>query len=199
MGEGLLRAGPTWTPDTHTATLAAPACAQVSLGLLIPEQSLRTVPFSTVRPHPCFQPTILDHCSIAGCPSSLEGPATDSERPLPWQDPWQVPIRHPPCSSLSGLQPQEPQSLGFSKPQGVSLGHHLSSLKVSPFPELHPGAMSLLSITSGTSSSGLQAPQGSPSLPLRPYSSEAQGAPSSEPPPTPLRLRAPPAAPYPLL
>lgn len=53
------------------------------LGLLIPEQSLRTVPFSTVRPHPCFQPTILDHCSIAGCPSSLEGPATDSERPLP--------------------------------------------------------------------------------------------------------------------
>lgn len=111
---GLLRAGPTWTPDTHTATLAAPACAQVSLRLLIPEQSLRAVPFSTVHPHPHFQPTILDLCNIAGGPSSLEGPATDSKRPLPWQEALRaVPIRHPPCSSLGGLQPQEPPSLSF--------------------------------------------------------------------------------------
>ena len=78
----------------------------------------RTAPLRStllyIHPHPHFQPAILDLCNITGGPSSLEGPATDSERPLPCQEALRaVPIRHPPCCSLGGLQPQEPRSLSF--------------------------------------------------------------------------------------
>lgn len=91
----------------------------------------------------------------------------------------------PPSLLLPGWAPAPgapvPQLLSL---RGSDWGHHLSSLKASPFPGLPLRAMSLLSITpSGTLNSGLQAPQGTPPLPLRPCSSEAQGAPCRPPSP----------------
>ena len=170
-GRSCLRSGFPWATDSRTVPPYSPLLYSSPSPLL-----------------PAHHPRPLQHCWVSLQP----GGTSHRLRKAP-------PLAGPVADAHSSPSLFLPQSLGFSKPQGVSLGHHLSSLKVSPFPELHPGAMSLLSITSGTSSSGLQAPQGSPSLPLRPYSSEAQGAPSSAPLPTPLRLRAPPAAPHLLL
>lgn len=155
VGEGLLRAGPTWTL-THTATLVS------LLPVLRFPQAIdsRTVPphstFSTARPSPPLPAyLILDHWR---CPS----PA--------WRDQPQA-LRGPPLagahSSPSLFLPQWAPApgapvLGFSKPQGSPLGPPSQLPEVlSLFLELHLRAMNLLSITSsGTLSSGLQAPQG---------------------------------------
>lgn len=182
----LLRAGPPWTPDTHTATLATPAC--LCSGFPQATDSRTVPPCSTLLysspspPLPAHHLRPLQHCWGSLQPG---GTSHRLQKAPPLAGGPQGGAHSPPSLLLPGWAPAPgapvPQLLSL---RGSDWGHHLSSLKASPFPGLPLGAMSLLSITpSGTLNSGLQAPQGTSPLPLRPCSSEAQGAPCRPPSP----------------